>query len=338
MYDASSAAVRVNLASGEGRGGDAAGDRLTGVENLTGSRFDDVLTGDANANFFEGLAGADVMRGGGGEDYVTYEGSPAGVRVDLASGVARQGHAAGDRLTGIETLTGSALADALTGDDAGVDDQLNGLAGADVLTGLTGDDDLEGGEGADRLIGGAGADFASYDSAAAGVTVDLATGRAGGGEAEGDRLTGVEGLEGSAYADALTGANGGNDLAGLAGADVLRGLAGDDTIDGGAGLDVLAGGAGRDLFDFDTIEGGADRIADFRAGDGGDVLNVSDLAEGDAILARMTASGADGILQVDVDGGAGAAGFTDVAVVAGGATLAVAAIDGNGNVFLAAGG
>ena len=38
--------VHVNLLTGTGWGGTAEGDALTGIENLTGSIFDDDLTGD----------------------------------------------------------------------------------------------------------------------------------------------------------------------------------------------------------------------------------------------------------------------------------------------------
>ena len=46
-YTASSAAVTVNLATNTATGGDAQGDTFTSIENLTGSTFADLLTGDA---------------------------------------------------------------------------------------------------------------------------------------------------------------------------------------------------------------------------------------------------------------------------------------------------
>jgi Ca2+-binding RTX toxin-like protein len=48
--------------------GDAAGDSYTTVENLTGSRFDDQLIGNGDANLLTGSAGPDVETGGGGKD------------------------------------------------------------------------------------------------------------------------------------------------------------------------------------------------------------------------------------------------------------------------------
>jgi serralysin len=68
-------------------------------------------------------------------------------------------------LVAIESLTGSAIADKLVGDEGG--NTLSGLAGidvlvggfgGDVLTGGNGSDELSGGNDADLLVGGAGGD------------------------------------------------------------------------------------------------------------------------------------------------------------------------------------
>jgi Ca2+-binding RTX toxin-like protein len=56
----------VDLAAGTGR---ASGlDVLRNFENVRGSRFADVLTGDSGNNVLEGNSGADVLNGGGGDD------------------------------------------------------------------------------------------------------------------------------------------------------------------------------------------------------------------------------------------------------------------------------
>ena len=114
---------------------------------------------------------------------------------------------------------------------------LEGAAGADALTGGSGDDVIAGGAGADILAGGDGVDTLSYAGSEAGVTVDLATAAAAGGDAAGDMISGFENLIGSAHADTLTGDGGAN---------VLTGGAGDDLLTGGAGDDVIAGGEGND--------------------------------------------------------------------------------------------
>ncbi len=66
-YAGSAAGVTVVL-GGASSGGDAAGDTLSGFEQVMGSGFADTLTGDAGANALWGLAGNDVLTGAGGAD------------------------------------------------------------------------------------------------------------------------------------------------------------------------------------------------------------------------------------------------------------------------------
>ena len=74
-YAVSNAGVSVSLMTGLGSGGDAQGDTLVSIENLTGSALDDTL---------EGNGGANVLTGGAGADTVSYERALAGVTVSLA--------------------------------------------------------------------------------------------------------------------------------------------------------------------------------------------------------------------------------------------------------------
>ncbi len=61
-YFESPVGVQVDLSAGTGSGGTATGDTLTGVENLTGTRYADTLTGDATANVLIGMGARTCCR------------------------------------------------------------------------------------------------------------------------------------------------------------------------------------------------------------------------------------------------------------------------------------
>jgi Ca2+-binding RTX toxin-like protein len=150
-------------------------------------------------------------------------------------------------------------------------DQIFGLGGDDVLIGRGGDDLLEGGAGADELFGTNGFDTASYQSSPTGVEVSLRDFAAEYGHAEGDELTNIEGLRGSAFADTFQGNDQRNVLHGGGGADYLLGHEGDDTLQGEAGNDDLIGHDGKDQLrggsGNDSLQGEAGD--DFLSGDAG---------------------------------------------------------------------
>ena len=151
-YASSAAAVTVNLLDGTGTGGDAEGDTLDSIENLSGSAFDDSRSPAMPATTCCRAAPAPThWTAGDGTDTVSYSGSSAGVTVNLLTGAGERGDAQGDRLSNIENLIGSRYNDDLTGD-----------TGNNVLRGGAGDDVLIGGAGADRLQGGTGQDTVSY--------------------------------------------------------------------------------------------------------------------------------------------------------------------------------
>ncbi|MFJ7798854.1 beta strand repeat-containing protein, partial [Pseudomonas sp. NPDC096950] len=115
-------------------------------------------------------------------------------------------------------INGTSGTDTLVGTTAA--DELYGFAGNDSLSGGEGNDLLDGGAGADVLNGGNGIDTASYANSTAGVTVNLVTGTGLGGDAQGDTLTSIETVIGSAYNDTLTAQTSGHTLNGGAGDDV----------------------------------------------------------------------------------------------------------------------
>jgi len=51
-------------------GGDAEGDVLSNIENLHGSKYDDILAGDGGNNLLEGWDGNDTLSGLEGDDYL----------------------------------------------------------------------------------------------------------------------------------------------------------------------------------------------------------------------------------------------------------------------------
>ena len=234
-YAQSATGVEVRLHGGTVRGGDAEGDVLDGIENLTGSAYADILEGDAGANRLDG---------GAGEDWLSYAGSDAGVDVRLRNGTGAGGHAEGDVIAGFENIEGSAYNDLFGGDSN--DNHLSGGAGNDGLWGSSGDDVLEGGAGADRLYGGQDIDTVIYWNSDAAVTINLGEGTGKGGHAEGDTIAEVENVDGSGFNDVLEGNAGANRLYGGDGDDELKGGGDDDVLEGGAGADRLDGGKGID--------------------------------------------------------------------------------------------
>ena len=184
-------------------------------------------------------------------------------------------------------------------------ENLEGLGGNDTLLAGDGDDQLRGGAGDDSLDGGAGYDSVQFWNASGPVTVNLAAGTASG---DGnDVLVNIEGINGSNFDDTLIGDGNNNYLS------------------GGQGNDTLTGGAGTDYFQVrdDSNDNSTDTITDFQAGEtymGGDQLNIptwlfSNYSQGGMTTqgdnpfvtghARLVESGANTVLELDMDGAAG---------------------------------
>lgn len=178
-YAFAASAVTANLLNPTRNGGEAAGDGYLEIENLVGSRYSDVLTGDLLNNFIgggeggdklfggdgndvlSGGAGADRLDGGAGKDTASYASAGAGVVANLNSPSLNTAEAKGDRYSSIESLTGSKHDDILTGNKL-----------ANTISGGVGDDRINGMLGSDTLTGGAGADFFIFDSKLSPKNVD----------------------------------------------------------------------------------------------------------------------------------------------------------------------
>jgi Ca2+-binding RTX toxin-like protein len=257
LYISSNAAVTVNLATGLGSGGDAACDVLTRIEEVWGSAFNDVLTGDAGANLLfgdrgddtlEGGAGADDLDGMTGIDTASYAHAAAGVVVDLVLG-GSSGDAAGDTFRNIDRVTGSAFDDTLAG-SAG-DNQLDGGNGADVLIG---------GGGTDVMIGGLGDDTYVVDST--GDQAVETTSSASGGN---DTVHASASFTLGSFIETLVLIEGTGNLNGTGNlqANTILGNSGNNVINGGGGADTLSGNGGNDTFVFGAGQANGDTISDF---------------------------------------------------------------------------
>nr|WP_280136970.1 calcium-binding protein [Rhizobium sp. Root1212] len=132
---------------------------------MTGTGYNDIITGNAGSNLLRGEAGndtliggdgADKLDGGKGIDTASYAGASKGVTVSLLTTKSSTNDAAGDTFSSIENITGSSYDDIITGNTGA--NVLRGEAGNDTLRGDAGNDVLTGGLGGDKLYGGAGGD------------------------------------------------------------------------------------------------------------------------------------------------------------------------------------
>jgi Ca2+-binding RTX toxin-like protein len=324
-YAGSSSGVSIDLTTGAFGGGDATGDTLVSIENLTGSSNSDTLKGDSLNNILEGGGGADFLDGGTGSDKASYASSVSGVSVNLLTGAFGGGDAQGDTLVNIENLFGSGNNDTLVGNDSANileglagDDLLQGNGGNDTIYGLEGNDTIEGGSGDDLLEGDEGNDFLSggenndllfggfgNDILEGGSDINFLSGDAGDdrlvggavndtllGGSENDTLLGDAGtdtLNGGSENDYLDGGLDNDQLVGATGNDTLKGDSGNDILEGGIGTDTLTGGDGSDIFKFNFRQ-------DSTLDQGFDT--ITDLEIGTDIIDGLQAVSADEVAQL----------------------------------------
>jgi Ca2+-binding RTX toxin-like protein len=166
--------VIANLSNTQANTGDAAGDTYFSIEDLEGSQFNDILTGDNQANhlwglngndFLDGWQGADIMEGGLGND--TYN-------LDNLGDLLIEGLNEGDdtvnafinctlasNLDNLFLIEGST---AIVGNGNDLDNLIFGNTSNNTLDGSSGNDILYGGLGLDTLIGGLGNDRFVFNS------------------------------------------------------------------------------------------------------------------------------------------------------------------------------
>lgn len=234
-YEGMASAVTVNLGVGNAQQtGGSGSDTLTGIENLVGTRYDDVLTGNEQSNRLDGGLGADTLSGGLGNDVYLVDNLGDKV-IELADG-------------GVDTVLVSVGQYTL---GQNVENAQMLASGASSLTGNAQDNWIDASAGDNLINGVGGTDTVSYLNATAGITIDLAlTGSQATGGSGNDTLLNVESLVGSQFADKLRGNAQANTLLGGAGSDWLEGRENDDTLSGGKGFDTLVGGTGNDTYMF----------------------------------------------------------------------------------------
>mgnify|MGYP000252750012 CR=1 FL=1 len=271
-YAGSAAAVTVDLTDNDNNAnGDAEGDTLTDIENLTGSDNDDTLRGDAGNNTLAGGAGSDTLTGAAGADTLA-----GGAGADTFSFNA---------VVGVSSDSNGAATDT-------IDDYAVGVDGLRLVASSVNDfnvaTDVYGGAGGIAAANTYGADLNGDGDLADNGDLVVNT-------------TGVDLTDAQARA-ALT-----VDLTGTANADVLGGGAGDDTLRGGAGADTLTGGAGSDTFVLQTTQAlnGEDTLTagDLTLGPAGANSDVIEFDFGDGGLANQAALRGDGTLAQEAENG-----------------------------------
>jgi len=247
-YAQADSAVTVDQTGGSHGTGFASGDTYNGIAIIVGSSAADTFIGGTASV----LA---TMDGGAGLDWIDYEyvGGVTGVTVDLTDSVNNGGAAANDRLINIENVKGTGNADLFYASlvansfvgNGGVDvvsyagaavvtvDQTTGNHGAGLAAGdsFNGIATIVGSSANDTFIGGTGSSSATMDGGAGsnwvdyryltggnGVTVNLFT-HVNGGAASNDKLTHIENVYGSTYADTFVADGQGNSFIGNGGVD-----------------------------------------------------------------------------------------------------------------------
>jgi Ca2+-binding RTX toxin-like protein len=177
-YTNATAGVTVSLLDESSNQGVAAGHTYISIEGIIGSGFDDLLTGDLGSNRLDGGAGADELRGLGGNDLYVVD-NAGDVVVETA------GDGSLDRvLTNTSyALLAAAEIEILATSDASsmaainltgnaVSQSIIGNRGANILKGKGGDDTLLGRKGNDTLDGGTGDDNFVFNTRPRSTNID----------------------------------------------------------------------------------------------------------------------------------------------------------------------
>lgn len=169
-YSDAVSAVTANLATGTASGG-AGNDTLQDIENVQGSKYNDILTGNDFANSLEGGGGNDTLDGGINADTLAGGlGNDSYMVDDVGDIVIEKLNAGNDRVSSsvdyalsanVENLTLTGVS-SINGTGNGLNNIIIGNAAANLLKGGAGNDTLDGKAGNNVLTGGTGNDFFKF--------------------------------------------------------------------------------------------------------------------------------------------------------------------------------
>ena len=262
-YSGSTAGITVFTSGRSGRNGDAQGDKLDSIENITGSDQQDqiilnadtavnntVNAGDGDDRIRDRDGGTNILNGENGDDNIF-----GGVNDDIINGGNDE-----------DNLFGGAGDDIINGGDDNARDTLFGSSGDDLLNGGGGNDALRGNTGNDILNGGDGTDN----------------------------------LQGGNQNDILNGGSGVDTLDGGSGNDILNGGTGNDRLIGGGSNDIFIfeDGSGIDrITDFNFGSGDQIDLSDFGLADFNAVISLA-VQVGDDV--RIQIDGDDRLILEDI--------------------------------------
>jgi Ca2+-binding RTX toxin-like protein len=174
-YSAASSGLQIDLSAGAVMAGTVTVAKLSNIEDVNGTKLDDIIIGSKSDNTLDGGdgndkisagdgndtliggAGTNYLDGGNGVDTVDYSkaghtvfaslATNAGAEIDLVNGIM----VSQDTYAHVENLHGSAYADTLIGNTGA--NAIDGGGGNDVIQGGGGGDTLHGGSGDDQIIG-----------------------------------------------------------------------------------------------------------------------------------------------------------------------------------------
>jgi Ca2+-binding RTX toxin-like protein len=278
----------------------AVADHLSGIENITGSAYQDFLIGDGGVNVLRGMDGGDLLDGRAGADrayggtgndqyYVDNAGDfaweKAGEGYDTVRTVVNYTLTAGSEIerltpddifgTAAINLTGNEFANEIWGNYG--DNVINGGAGADDMNGWKGNDTYVVDNLGDTLFENGDIystpenESEGFDTVLTSVSFDVGL------------YSEIEVLQAIGTGNVnLTGSLDNNRIIGNDGANIINGSYGKDTMTGGGAADAFVWGAVEEIgwFNFDP-----DIVTDFNTAQ--DVLHFTNIDANDTLLGNQ---------------------------------------------------